>query len=97
MWGNLLGRSMGRKLSNMAYSHGSLKFLSSFNYKNLRFLELEIKRNRLKNTRLMYIVFVCFYFGEKNATLKAAQGRDCRPSQQGFRTKWKEKIRWINV
>ena len=48
-----LGRSMGRKLSNMAYFHGSLEFFSSFNYKNLRFLEFEIKRNSLKNTRPM--------------------------------------------
>ena len=40
-----LRRSMGRKLSNKTYSHGSLKFPSSFNYKNSRFLEFEIKRN----------------------------------------------------
>ena len=36
-----LGRSLGRKLSNLAYSHGSLKFLSSFNYKKMWFLEFE--------------------------------------------------------
>ena len=47
-----LGRSMGRQLSNMAYFHGSLEFFS-FNFKNLRFLEFEIKRNSLKNTRPM--------------------------------------------
>ena len=94
MWGEMsLGRSMGRKLSNMAYSHGSLKFLSSFNNENLRFLESEIKRNSLKNTRPMYIAFVRFYFGEKIAALKATQDRDCSPRQQGFRAKWKEKIR----
>ena len=37
---------------------------------NSRLLEFEIKRNNLKNTRLMYTVFVRFYFGEKSALLK---------------------------
>ena len=32
----------------------------------------------------MYMDFVRFYFGEKSAALKAAQGRDCRPSQQEY-------------
>ena len=43
--------SMGRKLSNMGYSHArrAYKVLSSINYKMC--LEFEIKRNILKNTR----------------------------------------------
>ena len=53
------GLSMGRKLSNMAYSHGSPKFLSSLNYKNLLFLEFEIKRNSLRNSPKRR-VFMCF-------------------------------------
>ena len=34
------------------------------------FLEFETKRNSLKNTRSMYIVFVRFYFCEKNAAFR---------------------------
>ena len=46
----------------------------------------------------MYIVFVRLYFGEESALLNAAQAdQDCRPCQQGFRAKWKQKIRWGNV
>ena len=95
-----IGHSIGCKLSNMAYSHSSLKFLSFFSYKNSRFLEFKIKRNSLKNTCPTYIVFVHFYFGKKSlvlSLLKATQAnlpdRDCRPSKQGF-IKWKEKICW---
>ena len=60
--------------------------------KSSHFVELEIKRNRLKNTRPMHVDFVRLYFGEKSALLNAAQAdQDCRPSQQGFRVKWRQK------
>ena len=62
MWGkcHLIA---GRKISNVAYTHDSLQVLSSFNCKNSRFLEVEIKRNRLN----FCIVFVRLYFGENGA------------------------------
>ena len=88
--------SLARSIGHSMASHGSLKFLS-FNYKNSRFLEFEIKRNSIKDTRSKSIVFARFYFGEKSAALKAVKGRDCRPSPEGFRTKWKKKIRLRNI
>ena len=39
-------------------------------------MEFEIKRNSLKNTRLMYTVLVRFYFSEKSEA-----DRNCRPRQ----------------
>ena len=63
-----LGRSFYRELLNMAYAHGSLKFLSTFSYKYIHLLGLKIKRNSLKNTQPMYMVFVRLYFNEKSAT-----------------------------
>ena len=54
--------------------YGSRTFLSSFNY-NTRFWEFEVKRNSLKNTRPMYIVFIPFHFGEKSAGLKGSSSR----------------------
>ena len=44
-------------------------------------MEFDIKRNSLKNTRLMYTALVSLYFGEKSALLKADADRDCRPRQ----------------
>ena len=64
MWGKYHSVA-GHKLANVVYSHSLLWVLSSFNYKNSHFLEFESERNRLKNTRPMYIiVFVRQYFGE---------------------------------
>ena len=43
----------------------------------------------------MYIVFVRLFFGEKSALLNAAQAdRDGLPSQQEFRAKWRQNMRW---
>ena len=43
------------------------------------------------------IVFVRFYFGAEKRLRRAQADQDYRPSQQGFRAKWKEKIEWRNA
>ena len=88
MWGkcHLIA---GHKISNVAYTHDSLQVLSSFNCKNSRFLEVEIKRNRLNFTCSSYV-----YILERMAhcSVNAAQaGRDCRLSQQDFAQKGNRK------